>query len=158
MPGGHPHLQPDNRTGNNRTVENTVILVVEDEAIIRMSAVQMLEDAGFLVLEAGDADAAVALLESRGDICAVFTDIEMPGSCSGLKLAKAIRDRWPPIHLIVTSGRVSPAAPDLPCLARFIGKPYTPNQILAALGDLLGFLPIPIAIRQRGTCSDWVPG
>jgi CheY-like chemotaxis protein len=132
--------------GAIQTVEKLVILVVEDEAIIRMSAVDMLEDAGFLVLEAHNADIAVQILESRSDIRAVFTDIEMPGSLCGLRLAKAIRDRWPPIHLIVTSGRYGVSELDLPRLARFIRKPYAPAHVLTALGELLGWGPLPTDI------------
>jgi CheY-like chemotaxis protein len=124
-------------------VEKVVILVVEDEAIIRMSAVEMLEDEGFSVLEARNADVAAKILESRSDIQAVFTDIVMPGSLCGLRLAKAIRDRWPPIHLVVTSGRDEFREQDFPRLARFIGKPYAPTQVLTVLGELLGRGPIP---------------
>jgi CheY-like chemotaxis protein len=119
-------------------VEKIVILVVEDEAIIRMGAVEMLEEVGFSVLEAHNGDIAVSLLESRSDIRAVFTDVNMPGSLCGLKLAKAIRDRWPPIHIIVTSGRSASNEEDFPSLARFIRKPYAPIQVLKALRDLLG--------------------
>ncbi len=129
-------------------MENIVILVVEDDAIIRMNAVDMLEEAGFSVLEAGNADIAVKFLERRGDIRAVFTDIEMPGSICGLKLAKAIRDRWPPIHVIITSGRKVPSALDLPRLARFVRKPYMPKDILTLLGDLFGKDNLPQGISQ----------
>jgi len=138
LAGGERIYRANPLNGAQFIVEKLVILVVEDEAIIRMSAVDMLEDAGFSVIEAANADIAVQLLESRSDIRAVFTDIEMPGSLCGLKLARAIRNRWPPIHLIVTSGRVAPSELDLPRLARFIQKPYTPNQILGVLGELLG--------------------
>ena len=133
-------------------MEKIVILVVEDEAIIRMSTVEMLEDAGFLVLEAGNADIAVQILESRSDIRAVFTDVTMPGSLSGLKLARAIRDRWPPIHVIVTSARDVSSDMDFPRLARFIQKPYAPAHILTALGELLGREPFPahISPMQHG--------
>lgn len=137
-----PHAKQVNR-GAIHKVEKLVILVVEDEAIIRMSAVDMLEEAGFSVLEASTADIAVSILESRRDIRAVFTDIEMPGSLCGLKLAKAIRDRWPPIHLIVASGRYAVSELDLPRLARFIRKPYTPTDVLTALGELLGLGRLP---------------
>ncbi len=85
-------------------MEKAVVLVVEDEALIRMSAAHMVEDAGFASVEAGDADEAMAILEGRDDIRAVFTDIKMPGSMDGWKLAHAIRGRWSPIHLIITSG------------------------------------------------------
>jgi CheY-like chemotaxis protein len=117
--------------------EKTVILVVEDEAIIRMGAVQMLEDAGFEVVEASNAHDAVGILENRNDVRAVFTDINMPGSLDGLRLARIIRDRWPPIHLLVTSGLLSPNDNDLPPGGRFIRKPYDPAQVIAMIRDLL---------------------
>jgi CheY-like chemotaxis protein len=138
MAGMAPPEPKTVKSGAIRIVEKVVILVVEDEAIIRMSAVEMLEDAGFSVLEAHNADIAVQILESRSDIRAVFTDIVMPGSLCGLKLARAIRNRWPPIHLIVTSARDASGDLDFPRLARFIQKPYAPNQVLTELGELLG--------------------
>lgn len=73
------------------------MLVVEDEPLLRMNAVDMIETAGFQVLEAGSADDAIAILEKRDDIRVVFTDIQIPGSMDGLKLARAVRGRWPPI-------------------------------------------------------------
>jgi len=120
-------------------VEKSVILVAEDEALIRLSAVLMLEDAGYLVLEAGTAEEALEVLESRNDIAAVFTDIEMPpGTLCGLRLAKAVKDRWPAIQVIVTSGRKAVDELDFPKLGRFIRKPYQPEQVLTALAELLG--------------------
>jgi CheY-like chemotaxis protein len=106
-----------------------VILVVEDEHLLRVTAVEMVEEAGFKALEASDAQEAIRILESRNDIRAVFTDVEMPGSMDGLKLARAVRDRWPPIRLIVTSGKGDVAAADLPLGGRFLGKPYNAGQI-----------------------------
>src|SRR5580700_2917182 len=91
-----------------------VVLVVEDEFLIRMNAAEMIEEAGFEVVEASNADEAVAILEARLDIAVVFTDIQMPGSMDGLKLAKAVRDRWPPIHIVATSGHVTVDEDDLP--------------------------------------------
>jgi CheY-like chemotaxis protein len=114
----------------------SVVLVVEDEALIRMSAVQMVEDAGFLVAEACNADEAIGILESRRDIRAVFTDINMSGSMDGWKLAHAIRGRWPPIHLIVTSGLYIPEEGQLPAKSLFIRKPYSAEQVTAALLEL----------------------
>jgi CheY-like chemotaxis protein len=112
-------------------------LVVEDEALIRMSAVQMVEDAGFAVVEAGNADEAIEILVSRPDIRAVFTDINMAGgSMDGWKLAHAIRGRWPPIHLIVTSGLYTPEKGQLPAKGLFIQKPYSAEQVTAALRKL----------------------
>jgi CheY-like chemotaxis protein len=128
--------------------EKTVILVVEDEVIIRMGAVQMLEDAGFEVVEASNAHEAVGLLENRNDIRAVFTDINMPGTLDGLRLARMIRDRWPPIHLVVTSGLLSPNDSDLPLGGRFIRKPYDTAQVIAMIRDLLSPTPPPNPLEQ----------
>ncbi|HXL71075.1 MAG TPA: response regulator [Rhizomicrobium sp.] len=116
----------------------TVILVVEDEAIIRMGAVQMLEDAGFTVVEAGNAHDALSILEGRKDVCAIFTDINMPGTMDGMRLARMVRGRWPPIHVIVTSGLVFPNNDDLPPGGKFIHKPYDPRHVIATLRQLLG--------------------
>jgi CheY-like chemotaxis protein len=82
----------------------TIVLVVEDEPIQQLMAVTVVEDAGFEAIEAGNADEAIRILESRNDIQIVFTDIEMPGSMDGVNLAAYIRDRWPPVQIVVTSG------------------------------------------------------
>src|SRR6185437_6790917 len=121
--------------------EKVLILVVEDEALIRMGAVQMLEEAGFAVIEAWNAHDAMVVLEKRSDVRAVFTDVNMPGTWDGMRLARMIRDRWPPIHLIVTSGIVSPGADDLPSGGRFIRKPYDPAHVIAILRELLSQNP-----------------
>ena len=113
-----------------------IVLVVEDEALVRMTAVGMVEEAGFEVLEAANADEAILLLETRRDITVVFTDIEMPGSMDGLKLAQAVRGRWPPIKIIATSGRCVVGDGDLPSGGLFLQKPYRPAQIFRALRDL----------------------
>jgi len=117
-------------------MDNPVVLVVEDEAIIRMSAVQIVEDAGFLAAEASNADEAIKILESRTDIRAVFTDINMSGSMDGWKLAHAIRGRWPPIHLIVTSGLYTPKDGQMPAKGLFLRKPYSAEEVTAALREL----------------------
>ncbi len=96
----------------------------------------MIADAGFEVIEAADADEAIRILESRTDIRVVFTDIQMPGSMDGLKLAHAVRNRWPPIKIIVTSGFNFPTEHDLPEGSRFLAKPYDPNTITGALREL----------------------
>ena len=118
-------------------MKERTVLIVEDEAIIRWSALDSLEDAGFLTLEACNAAEAMTMLESRSDIWAVFTDVNMPGSMDGIALASAIRRSWPIIHLLVTSGRNVLNRSDLPENARFVRKPYTPDQVVDAL---LGFL------------------
>src|SRR6185312_4595619 len=104
--------------------DSTVVLVVESEVLISMNTVQALENAGYLVLDAPHADGAIAILEQRSDVSAVLTDIDMPGSMDGLKLAHAIRGRWPPVHLIVASGQILSKDTELPLQARFIRKPY----------------------------------
>lgn len=109
------------------------VLVVEDDPLIRMDAVSMIEDAGIAVLEASDADEAIGILESRSDITVVFTDIEMPGSMNGLKLAFAVRDRWPPVAIVIASGRVLPGPEEMPAEVIFLRKPYSERAIVAAI-------------------------
>src|ERR1700742_4082197 len=106
-----------------------VVLVVEDEFLLRMDAADMIGAAGFEVVEAANADQAIEILESRRDITVVFTDIQMPGSMDGLKLARAVRGRWPPIKIVATSGHVDVAETDLPDGGPFLPKPYSPHQI-----------------------------
>jgi two-component system, response regulator PdtaR len=112
------------------------VLVVEDEMLIRMDAAEMLRSAGFDVLEAAHADEAIEMLERHSDIRLVFTDIDMPGSMNGLKLSAAVRDRWPPVKIIATSGHFKVQVSDLPVDARFIAKPYQPAQIISAIREL----------------------
>jgi two-component system, response regulator PdtaR len=115
-----------------------VILIVEDEPLLRMLAVELVEEAGFVALEAADADEAVALLESRPDISLLFTDINMPGSMDGLKLAQAVRDRWPPVKILLVSGQVPPWQADLPPNSRFIAKPYRAAAMVEELRSMVG--------------------
>jgi CheY-like chemotaxis protein len=113
------------------------VLVVEDEALIRMDIVECLEDAGFEVIEAATADQAIEVLERRDDIRIVFTDVDMPGSMDGLKLAAFVRERWPPIKLIVTSGHVPVGEEDLPASGRFFSKPYQGAAVAKAMTEML---------------------
>jgi CheY-like chemotaxis protein len=115
-----------------------VVLIVEDEFLLRMDAVDMIAAAGFDVVETGDADEAIGILESRRDITVVFTDIQIPGSMDGLKLARAIRGRWPPIKILATSGLVDVGEKDLPEGGRFLPKPYHPTQLARVLRELTG--------------------
>jgi CheY-like chemotaxis protein len=117
-------------------VVKSIVLVVEDEMFIRLDAVDIIESAGFCVLQAANADEAIKLLETRLDISVVFTDIDMPGSMDGLKLAAAIRGRWPPIKIIATSGRFNIRDEDLPAGGRFFPKPYFAAQVTAALLEM----------------------
>jgi CheY-like chemotaxis protein len=115
-----------------------VVLVVEDEMLLRMRAVDMVEDAGYTSVEAVDADEAVAILESRSDIALMFTDIQMPGSMDGLKLAHAVRKRWPPIKIILVSGQLTPAIIDIPADSRFYGKPLGAKEMIAEMQNMIG--------------------
>jgi CheY-like chemotaxis protein len=117
-------------------MKKAVVLIVEDEALIRISAVHMVEDAGYTALEARSADEAIRILECRSDITAVFTDIKMSGSMDGLALAHAIPERWSAIHLIVTSGMS--AEDKLPANGRYIHKPYSARHVTTALSELFG--------------------
>lgn len=109
-----------------------LVLVVEDERLVRMNAVDMIRESGFDVLEASNADEAILLLETRLDIKLVFTDIDMPGSMNGIKLAHAVRNRWPPIQIVATSGHFALRDGDLPSDVRFLSKPYTLRQVQEA--------------------------
>jgi two-component system, response regulator PdtaR len=110
-----------------------VALVVEDEALLRMLAVEVVEEAGFTAIEARDADEAVALLESRTDIILLFTDLNMPGSMDGLKLAHTVRDRGPPIKILLVSGQQRLQPSDLPLNSCFVGKPYQASALVEEL-------------------------
>jgi CheY-like chemotaxis protein len=115
---------------------NPVVLIVEDEFLIRMAMAEAVRDAGFEVVEAGDAAGAIAILESRSDIQVVFTDIHMPGCMDGAMLAHTIRHRWPPVRVIATSGRVAVHKLDLPAGILVFTKPYNPEQIAWTLHAL----------------------
>ena len=109
------------------------VLVVEDDFLSRLHAVNLVEDAGYIAVEASNADEAITILETRKDIRIVFTDIDMPGSMDGLKLAHAIRERWPPIELILTSGHFDLSDDEIPERGRFFPKPYRDQEIISAL-------------------------
>ena len=115
-----------------------LVLIVEDEFLIRLSAAEMVRELGFEVIEAVDADHAIEFLETTADIAIVFTDIQMPGSMDGRGLLAIVRNRWPPIALLVTSGQVEPVVEDLPAGARFLAKPYMLRQLGQNLHALTG--------------------
>jgi CheY-like chemotaxis protein len=110
-----------------------VILTVEDEFLIAEHLGEILKEAGFLVVAAASADEAIAILEQRDDIRIIITDINMPGSMDGVKLAAAVRHRWPPIKIIVATGRVPPRMDELPAGSQFLPKPYVREKVLAAI-------------------------
>jgi two-component system, response regulator PdtaR len=114
-----------------------VVLVVEDDPIIRMGAVDLVLSAGYEALEACDADEAIRILERRSDIDLVFTDVQMPGTVDGIKLAHYIRDRWPPVRLLVASGNAILDESSLPTGSRYFSKPYDDHAIADAMSQLL---------------------
>jgi CheY-like chemotaxis protein len=112
------------------------VLVVEDDLLVQDVTRDELEAAGYQVIVAADADEAIAVLEARQDIHLVFTDVRMPGSMDGAKLAAAVRHRWPPVNIIVTSGTGRPLT--LPANALFIPKPYLSVAVVASIRSFEG--------------------
>jgi len=113
-----------------------LVLLVEDEPLVRMVASESLEDAGYEVIEARDAEEALALMAGRRDVGVLFTDVNMPGSMDGLGLAELIHARWPDVHLVVTSGR--PLDRKVPDVGTFLPKPYTPDEMTRAIRRIAG--------------------
>ena len=127
----------------------TLILLVEDEALVRVVASDILTDeGGYRVIEAASAPEALTLLESSHDVRLVLTDVEMPDPLDGFALARIVDMRFPGIKVIVTSGRVKPGAGDLPKGVRFLPKPYTPSTLIEAVRDALGRTATPAAPAQ----------
>lgn len=130
--------------------ENAIVLVVEDEILIREDVIDVLERNGFRALRAGNAAQAVAVLGERPDVQAVFTDIQMPGALDGIDLARHVADRRPEVAVLVTSGR-SYAAPDnLPASSRFLPKPYMPGTVVRILREMIA--------EDSGESGGWNPG
>lgn len=115
-----------------------IVLVVEDEMVLRMRAVDIVEDAGFVPIEAISADQALQILESRDDISLLFTDIQMPGSMDGLKLAHATHARWPHIKIILVSGQIAVTDADKPEDSRFFPKPLEIEQMIVEIQEMVG--------------------
>ena len=105
-----------------------LILVVDDDVLERMGASYMFSDAGYQVLEAGNADVALRFFETNADIRLLFTDVTMPGALNGADLARQVAERWPKVGIMMTSGRPVPA--NLPPNVRFHAKPYAPTEVL----------------------------
>jgi two-component sensor histidine kinase/CheY-like chemotaxis protein len=133
------------------------VLVVEDEMILRMRAVDIVEDAGFCPVEAVNADEAISILESRSDISLLFTDIQMPGSIDGLRLAHAVHDRWPSIKIILVSGQEKPSKADRPANSRFFGKPLGVEQMITELQAMVGAGALTILPNTTGWPENQAP-
>lgn len=112
-------------------------LVVEDEPLILMNTADELTELGYLVLEAPNAAAAIATMTTHPEVSILFTDIDMPGNMDGLQLAEAVRDGWPPVRIIVTSGHRRVVASDMPADCRFFSKPYQTFEVRAAIQEMM---------------------
>jgi CheY-like chemotaxis protein len=113
--------------------DSPVVLIVEDEAIILLNAVDELERAGLAVLEAMNAARALQILEARPDITHVFSDIDLPGAMDGLQLASIVRQRWPAVNIILTSGHMLSRTMELPTGVAFFAKPYDLRDVLRSI-------------------------
>ena len=110
-----------------------MLLVVEDELLLSLDISDALKDEGYDVIAVSNADEAIKVLETRNDIRTIFTDIDLPGSMDGLKLAAAVRDGWPPVNIIVTTGMRAPRHEEMPTRSLFIAKPYRSAAVLEAV-------------------------
>jgi CheY-like chemotaxis protein len=125
-------------TINQDDQQPVIVLLVEDEALVRMMAADVLrEEGGFKVVEVVNADEALTVLEATADVRALVTDVEMPGSLDGFTMARVVKQAWPHIGIVVTSGRMAPGPNDLPSGALFIPKPYRPSDLVAAVRTVL---------------------
>jgi DNA-binding response OmpR family regulator len=118
-----------------RSDHRSAILVVEDEELLRLYAAGLLEQAGFEVLEAADADTALQIIQSRPDVHVLFTDIRLPGKLDGVALAQKVHEQWPQVLLLVTSGGSRPSRAEI-AEGRFLAKPYTRNELITEINEL----------------------
>jgi two-component system, response regulator PdtaR len=129
FPGGEPGMPID--------YSAMTVLVVEDDALIRMHGVDILRDGGFQVLEAANADDALVILGDGADVHLLFSDIDMPGSMDGMDLARVVCERWPSIHLLLTSGQHGLQDGDAPGRACFVRKPWSTQALLDRVRDMV---------------------
>jgi DNA-binding response OmpR family regulator len=128
---------PANQKLSVMIAQRTAVLVVENEALVRMGIVDELEDAGFEVFEVANSGIAIDILIANPRIEVMFTEIDMPGGVDGLKLAASVRDRWPPITILVTSGLRAVGVESLPVRARFMPKPYNPDVVVRSIREMM---------------------
>ncbi|WP_262267979.1 response regulator [Microvirga yunnanensis] len=126
---------------HRRIVKHPVVLLVEDEPLVRLTQVDILREAEFWVVEAQDADEALEMLKSRPDISVVLTDVDMPGSIDGFEFARLVRQGWPEVGVLVISGKTAPEPGDLPPNATFLHKPIMPDDLVAALTRVMAATP-----------------
>jgi CheY-like chemotaxis protein len=123
---------------NHSQPHSTCVLLVEDEPLVRMAAADDLQEAGFHVLEAANADVALAVLESCSDeVQVLFTDIDMPGSMNGLDLVENVQQRWPHISLLISSAYHRPSPGQIPDDGRFVPKPYCSDHVVQQIRELV---------------------
>ena len=114
-----------------------VVLVVEDEALLRLQADEFLEDAGFEVVDAAHADEALQIMAARPDVTVLFTDIQLPGDLDGIELARLVHERWPKVLLLVTSGREKPPESEIADDGRFLAKPYSRRDVVGEIRQMM---------------------
>lgn len=122
----------------SKSLTPPAVLVVEDEPLLRLAAIDLVEMAGYEAIPAADATEAVKILEARNDIRVVMTDIDMPRGVDGMRLAAIIRDRWPPIKIIIVSGHVDDPGDLIPAETIFFSKPYREEQIIETIHSMMG--------------------
>lgn len=129
----------------------STVLVCEDEVLVRMLMVDLLDESGFKTFEVSDAKEAIALLEARSDIHVLLTDVNMPG-LDGFALARHVREHWPNISILISSGRVRPTGDEVPEGAEFIAKPW--SEVLEVIrGELHPGLSLPWAVSLERACG-----
>ena len=121
----------------NTMTDHPTILVAEDNGLLRLVASELLEDHGYTVVEADNAEEALKVMEKRTDVRLLFTDIQMPPGCDGLELAREVHNRWPKVHLVITSGQVQPSRAEIADHGRFIRKPYQAEDLLGQIDELI---------------------
>src|SRR5829696_1604165 len=128
--------------GQAATEDTPVVLLVEDEPLVRMTAADELEEAGFHVLEAANADVALKVLEARSDeVQVLFTDIDMPGSMDGMALAEQVHRRWPHVLLLISSGYARPHPDEIPDHGHFVPKPYIGATLVRHITEMMHLPP-----------------
>ena len=120
-----------------KTPPEPLILVVEDEELLRLFAADLLEEHGFRVVEARNAAAALKVLEARDDVRLLFTDIQMPGTLDGMDLAREVHQRWPRVLLVITSCQKKHTEEEMPDHGRFVAKPYRAKELLGQVDDMI---------------------
>jgi CheY-like chemotaxis protein len=127
-----------------------VVLVVEDEPLVRIFVADFMDEAGFKVLEAADADEALTVLKARPDVQAIISDVEMPrGSINGFALARTVREQWPGIGIVITSGRERPGPEELPEEVAFLNKPYLPNTVIQVVRQMVRPQVVELPLAQN---------